>query len=59
MRDEEQDVDSLQCKRFDGEEIAGEGAGSLLAQERTPRLLGALGHRRDACANQHLAHGGR
>jgi hypothetical protein len=33
QRDEEEDVDPLQPERLDGEEIAGERAGSLLAQE--------------------------
>ena len=38
------------------EEIAGERVGSLLAQERPPRLPCALGRRRNARANQDLAH---
>ncbi len=37
-RDEEEDVDPLQPERLDGEEVAGERAGSLLAQKRPPRL---------------------
>ena len=42
-RDEEEDVDPPQRERLDREEIAGERAGSLLAQKRPPRLPSAFG----------------
>jgi len=55
-RDEEEHVDPLQPKRLDREEITGERAGSLLAQERPPRLRPALGCRWNVSGAQHLAH---
>jgi hypothetical protein len=41
--DEEQDIHPLQEDRVDGEEIAGQDAGGLLAQERPPGRWGASG----------------
>src|SRR5437588_2608005 len=58
-REEEEHVDPLQRERLDGEEVAGEHAGSLLAQERAPRLSCALGCRWNAGTSQNLAYRGR
>jgi hypothetical protein len=58
-RDEEEDVDPPQRERLDREEITGERAGGLLAQERPPRLPSAFGSRRDVSDAQHLADRGR
>jgi hypothetical protein len=44
---------------LDREEITGERAGGLLAQERPPRLPSAFGCRRDVSEAQHLADRGR
>src|SRR5918996_83603 len=59
QRDEEEDVEPLQERCLDGEEVAGERARRLLAQECSPRWACSLGRRRQTGADQQLAHGGR
>jgi hypothetical protein len=58
-REEEEHIDPPQPDRLDGEEVTGEHAGGLLAQERAPRLACPLGRGRNAGARQDLAHGRR
>src|SRR5918996_2100889 len=59
QRDEEEDVEPLQELCLDGEEVAGERARRLLAQECSPRWACSLGRRRQTGADQHLAYRGR
>ena len=56
QRDEEQGVDPLQERGFDGEEVAGEHARGLRSQERAPRRVRPLRCRLKTCFEQHLTH---
>jgi hypothetical protein len=54
--DEDEYVQSLQQDSVDGEEVAGERRCGMLAQERAPVLLVALGCRRNTCRFQDVAY---
>jgi hypothetical protein len=56
QRDKEHDVDPLQERSLDGEEIAGEHASRLLVEERPPRQPRSLRRRLQTRPEQHLAH---
>jgi hypothetical protein len=59
MLDEEEDVETPEGDRVDGEEVDGEHASRLLPQECPPGQAGTLFGRSDALLAQDLADGGR
>src|SRR5258708_4015896 len=55
--DEEQDIDSVQRDRFNGEAIASEHLGSVVVEKSTPGTPTTLWRRRQVMASHDIAHG--